>query len=245
MSASIGKVYVGKYFGAKTKPILPPHVRGILIHTSASNLGGDLSPYLLADDQGRFLENLWQFSKVYPSVTAQRQIKSRFHPKDIIWEHPAQTHVTTSGSLTPEYWDWRSKGMSASYAVRYPNGYKGRSKVLYSLPLNTDPNNLKTLTYIEARKDIYCRLYIELTKDHPTMKKLKQLLAKGTSICIIEVDGPDPEVYKGTVIEKHFAEQALEINKEVIQYLINDPSHPFGHGFTLAAILLDGQDWLS
>ena len=67
-----------------------------------------LSPFVLKPKHEALnLENLWQFSKVYPE------------------------HADVLGSPTQEYFDWRSRGWADPQAHRYPMG-KGR-KPLYSL----------------------------------------------------------------------------------------------------------------
>lgn len=66
-------------------------------------------------------ENYWQASKVYPSVAASRQIRSRFDPT-VIWEYPAAVFYQEGkenkegeeeepGAILPVYLDWREKLM--------------------------------------------------------------------------------------------------------------------------------------
>ena len=81
-----GLVMVTKYhpkYPIDLKPYEKEGFVSVLIHTSGKTFGGDLSPYILKDEEGHILENIWQFSKVYPKVTAQKQPISRFQPKTI------------------------------------------------------------------------------------------------------------------------------------------------------------------
>jgi len=227
-------VYVGKYRNG-VKPALPEGVRGILIHTSDKTLGGALSPYILRDEHRCLLENVWQFSKVYERVDAIRTKLSRFHPDTIVWVWGAEIHVDSKGDLTPEYWEWREAGMRNPYAVRYPNGFKGRSRCLYSLH-QVSPDFYEQLDYIQARKTIYCGLYERLAPSHPEFHKLQHLSRK-TDLCIIEVDGPDVSWYTDTEIAYAIEGEVLRLDQTVIDYLVNDPSHPFGHGYVIGALL--------
>lgn len=92
---------------------------------------GELGPYVLEDDDGCIMENIWQFSKVYKNVPASKQYYSQWDDT-VIWDHPAETHIDSDGNLTDEYWEWRRKGYNNKYPVRYPVGMKHRSECLYS-----------------------------------------------------------------------------------------------------------------
>ena len=155
-------IRVAKYYVGKPLPETPDF-KNILIHTkSVKTLGVELSPYVLTNEEGQLVENVWQFSKVYEKVEEQKIPLSRFQPNTIVWEHPAETHVV-DGEIQPAYWAWRKKGMQNSYAVRYPNGFNGRRKCLYSLwPVNDDDVLFEQLDYIQARKKIYCGEYARL-----------------------------------------------------------------------------------
>ena len=55
-------IRVGKYdYKTKKQPTTPGYLN-VLIHTT-----GDLSPYTMKDSDGVFMENYWQFSKVWAS----------------------------------------------------------------------------------------------------------------------------------------------------------------------------------
>lgn len=91
--------------------------------------------------------------------------------------------------LTPEYLNSRKKGMNAADHIRYPVGFNHRHKCLFSLKTLDGPH----LNYIEARKEIYLPLYIDLVKKHPHFEFLLNKVKRGENILIIEVDGPHQE----------------------------------------------------
>lgn len=114
-------VRVGRRTYIKGKPV-DPKVPGYTPIISLTPYGC-IGPYCLRDDQGYFLENRWQGSKVYASVPTCRQTYSRFDRR-VIWEHPAEKHAILQPdgtyALTSAYYDWRRKLMANPDPVRYP-----------------------------------------------------------------------------------------------------------------------------
>ena len=202
----------------------------------------ELSPYSLADSDGHIMENLYQFSKIYRAVPS---VKERLHfaSPTVIWEWPTEGHIDTAGNVAPEYWNWRQKGMDNPYPVRYPAGYRGRTQCVGVLRHEGGP----LLDYIEARKKIYVPIYTTLVKDRTMFKQLQHRLQNGENLLIIDVDGPkavSSEYYHQKYGEKYgvglnwIERDSIEITPDNLQILLNDPKHPFGHGFCLAAALL-------
>lgn len=224
----------GKY----SDPIYPDF-KPIIIMTAGYGKYAALSPFNLTDDNDCFLENVWQFSKVYESVPRSVQRYSRYNPM-IIWDHPAEVHLDEDGNLTNEYLNWRKKGIYNPYPVRYPVGYQHRHKCICSLKTPYS----KQLNYIEARKEIYLPLYLEAVVKEPLFKELKHMLAEGINILIIEVDGPHQEsldyyIKKYGVDDDFINLNSMAATKENLDIMLNDPKHPFGHGYCLAMALLD------
>ena len=85
---------------------------GVYVDTTSRGDNTDLSPFFLGPVHAYDgtpvcnVENLWQYSKVYPQ------------------------HVDSAQNPTPEYFAWRNAGFAKQRAVRYPMG-KG-AKPLYS-----------------------------------------------------------------------------------------------------------------
>lgn len=250
-----GQVRVAKYYPGKPPPKMENY-KTILIHIDSKPLGGQLSPYVLANAQGCLLENVFQFSKAYSFVKRQEIPLSRWHPDQIIWSHPAEQHIAADGTILDAYWAWRAKGMRNPKAVRYPNGYHGRSQVEFSLwpkpgapcpcpDQRYDIEHYDRLDYIEARKRIYCQLYADLAPATDHYQKLMTLLASGENLLICEVDGPDPTLEFAPYDQISIDKPGLLINEDNIRLLINDPRKPFGHGYAIAALLCNGQEWMN
>lgn len=240
-SAKRGKVCVAKYYPGKPLPQKPGY-RVIHIHIDAVPLGGDLSPYVLRDEKGRLLENVWQFSKIYRRVKRQRIPKSRYHPNEIIWEHDEEQHIAEDGSATRAYWAWRNKGQRNRYAVRYPVGFHERASCVASLWMVD--GQLRWLDYIAARKHIYCGEYARLAPHTPHFKILSNLLDAGENLLIVEVDGPDPNLTYGPYANISPESPCMQMDEATCRFLVDDERKPFGHGFVIAALLLGGADWM-
>jgi len=148
-----------------------------------------LSPYYLKDEEGRIMENLWQFSKIYEVVPESKQTYSRFDPT-IIWKYPKEVHIDKNGSILPAYWNWREKGMNNEYAVRYPVGFKNKSLCKYCIP---DYDHTQKLDYVNSRIEIYVPIYCELVKKDKQFLDLKKKLNNDVNLLIIEPDGPHQE----------------------------------------------------
>jgi hypothetical protein len=221
-------IRVGKYnYQTKKQPITKGFTN-ILIHTT-----GELSPYEMMDKDNVIMETHWQFSKAWTTVEAIKQPLSQWHPEIIRWEHGHEIHFK-DGVITPEYWAWRHKGFHHNRWVRYPNGYKLHGKAIGSV-IGT-PDNYEIVGYIEARKRIYFTKYREIAIETDQYKDLKERLANGENIQINEVDGPKyTDEYPYNLVK----DSSLEMNEEILRNLINNESQAFGHGYTLAACLLD------
>lgn len=229
-----------KYIGSKYVDPTFTGFTSILCLTKSSPYG-DLGPYVITDENGVIFENKWQFSKVYEKVPASKQTYSRYD-NTIIWDHPEETHIS-EGKITEEYWNWRKKGFECPYPVRYPVGLKGRHTCKYAL-LELENNLYLELDYIEARKHIYLKDYVNLVKNVEKYRKLKKKLEKGENLLIIEVDGPHEESMpyykeKYNVPDDFIENETILCTRPNLDILLNDPKHPFGHGYCLAWALLD------
>ena len=234
-------IRIGRRKYVNGKPIDPefPGFTPIIVMMKSHSPYGELGPYLLKNEHNQILENIWQFSKVYKIVPYSRQVYSRYNNK-VIWEHPSEIHLNDDNTLTFEYYNWRDKGINNEYPVRYPVGYNYRHQCLFSLS-----SNLSTrLNYIQARKDIYLKEYLKLVVKQPTYQLLLNKLQQGENILIIEVDGPHQEsmdYYKKTynVGNDFIINDTILATKDNINIMLNDPKHPFGHGYCLAIALLN------
>ncbi len=92
----------------------PNPYNGVIVDTTSGGANNDLSPFFLGPIQtyepgviAANVENLWQYSKVYPGFTLP------------------------TGEPSDTYYQWRNNGWATQRAIRYPMG-KG-AKPLYSL----------------------------------------------------------------------------------------------------------------
>lgn len=246
---------VGRCLYSKDGKISYPEVSGftnIPVITRSRGRYSALSPYYLTDDQGRIMENLWQFSKLYATVPYSKQVKSRWD-SSVIWEYPQEQHVNyieTQMGILPypnvNYLRWREMGMSCPQAVRYPVGYKNKSQVLCSYRNREDGSiDFNTpLDYIAARKAIYVPLYTQMVKKIPLFYELKSRLISGENLLIIDVDGSHEEsmdYYQNTYgVDRDFIQHhSVLVSEESMNILLNDPRHPFGRGYCLAMALME------
>lgn len=234
--------------GKRTDPSYPDFTP--IICLTKSTAYGSLGPYVLKDNKRRIMENIYQFSKVYEKVPKSVQRYSRYDQR-IIWDWPAETHCVKKDTyinkleLTPEYLRWRKAGMNAADPIRYPVGFKDRHKCLFSL--KEDPNgniDPTPLNYIEGRKQIYLPVYTTLVKKQKQFLELRMRLENGENLLIIEVDGPHQEslnyYMKKYNVEEDFIENSTMLsNDDNLNIMLNDEKHAFGHGYCLAAALLD------
>lgn len=246
-----GKVYVGRriYEGKTHKDPKLPGCKSIVVMT-ASTAYGSLNPYEVQVTTGNITTNvelLHQFSKLYETVPATTQRFSRYDPT-IIWQWPAERHAIRNAdgtmTITPEYYRWREAGMKAPKAIRYPVGFNHRHECICAFANDANGNvDLRPLDYIEARKRIYVPAYSQGVVLKPQFQELQQLVNSGQNILIIEVDGPHQEsmpYYK----EKYGVQDSFIVNDCILaepvglNLLLNDPKHPYGHGYVLASLLM-------
>lgn len=180
-----------------------------------------------------------QKNKTYEAVPPVCERYSRYD-RTIIWEHPAEVHIR-NGSLTPEYYKWREKLKGNKYAVRYPLGF-GMNK--YCKYAYRDGYEGEKLNYIETRKLIYVPLYCSLVMKEKQFQELKERLSKDENLLIIEVDGPHQESLqyykeKYNICDSFIEKDTILVSENNIKIMLNDPLHPFGHGYCLAMALLD------
>lgn len=245
-------------------PTTDGYLNIVVTSHNKKGLGSTLSPYVLCDEDGRNMENLWQFGKIYEII-----------PKVVDktgWKWEAQRHCTlekarikTRIKPTKEFWEWRQAGMEFPKAVRYPVGFQHRHKCIGHLwPTDGQNKNIcnskanhQLYLYKEARVKIYSTLYIKMVRATKEFRTLRKLLKKGYNLQILDVDGPDVNLAideDGNVIAPYdqiptgeygkSGVGSIDINKENIKLLLNDTKQPFGHGYVLAVALLKKSKWI-
>ena len=212
-------IRVGKFnYKNKVEPVTENY-ENVLIHTTQS-----LSPYVMKDANNVIMENYWQFSKKWDTYYEIRQRISQYD-NNIRWEYNGFEFNDV------DYWNWRRAGFAHNKWVRYPNGISHHSECVGSI---TEDGRL--LNYIQARKEIYFQKYREIAIGLPAFRRLQNKLANGIDIQINEVDGPTYyDEYPYNLVENN----SIPITHEILTALINNPRQAFGHGYALAACLLN------
>jgi len=234
----VGRLRVGKTNASLNYPTYPGFTQIVALAKTTPEYG-ELSPFNLRNEQGQILENVWQFSKVYPKVPST---VARFSSRSsrIVWTWPEETHLDPNGNPTPEYWKWREAGMNNPYPVRAPVGWAHLKTCAYALEKDCPPSEENPkLGYIEARKRIYLPIYLKAVIHEPKFHELLQRWRNGENLLIIDVDGPHQEsmgYYKARYnVPDNFIEWgSVEATETNLCILLNDERHPFGHGYCLA-----------
>lgn len=220
---------------------LYPDFKPIICLTKSTEYGS-LGPYVLMDDRGRIMENLYQASKIYESIPETKQKLSRYNLQ-IIWNNSEEEHYDQdTKQILPKYWLWRKKLEENRYPVRYPVGIKHRHKCLFAIKELPGGSYKYPLNYIQSRKEIYMPLYVDLVERQLQFRQLIDLLNKGENLLIIEVDGPHQEslnYYKDhyNVDDNFIINNTMLATVDNLKIMLEDPLHPFGHGYCLAIAL--------
>ena len=240
-------IRVGRTEFQKYGPRKDPSFDGftnVVVLLKNTNEWGSLSPFELRDEKGIIMENRWQSAKMYPSVPKRLVLNNE--TREVAFEHPAEVHTDQYGNPNAKYYAWRKKVMECDYYLRYPAGFDNRHNCLCALPEkpdgSVDENN--RLDYIQSRKKIYVYEYCRLAKKEAKFNELENRLKAGENLLIIEVDGPHQEslgYYKKRygVGDDFIQGDTMLVTDDNIRIMLNDPKHPFGHGYCLAMALLD------
>lgn len=205
----------------------------------------ELAIWKLKDNDNNYLENVWQFSKVYkeiPKVRLFTEISEENKTKSIMWEYK-ECILAPATKPTKEYYKWREMGASNKYSIKNPVEQL-YNKHKYVIIKCEDGTFSKPINNKIARKKLYIPLYSEFVKRSELFKSLKTRLEKGENLLIIEKDGPHQTMldsYKRqNKIKDNFIENdTIELTQEYLRILINDMKNEFGYGYCLALSLLE------
>lgn len=188
------KVYVT---GPRDRVNLPAEVQLVNV-TSLSVEDKLLSPFFLGP------------VSLYGGKTAQRVENG--------WQFAKvySTHVGPDGNPNSDYWAWAEAGWASGSAARYPMGKGAKPEYLYW--------DGEKLGYIEARLQVYWRLYRDAVKNTDAFRKLQRLAAE-RAVALWDFDGYDHDG------------QGMPL----ASVLMNE-RRPLGHAFVLKAMLLYGPD---
>jgi len=155
----------------------------------------DLSPFVLGPIQ-----------TYLPSTVAQRF--------ENLWQYSKvyAKHVDKDGLPSAEWFVWRARGWADKKAHRYPMGRGAKPEYSWW--------DLKALGYIDARKQIYAKVYAE----HVVKTKSYEFLSKLYSI-------------RGEVAPRDYdAYDHIKMGMSLTD-VINTPDRIMGHSFVLAMLL--------
>ena len=178
----------------------------------------DLSPFFLGPIvtpdgiESLNLENLWQYSKVYPLIFNEEL--------DVV------RGVDKNNDPTPDFFEWRKRFLKSVKADRHPSLPKSITgkDCLYSVYYNKEEKKWEKLDYISARKKIYIPEYAKLVASTVTYKNLKERVDKGDKIALVDYDAWN---YYGKDMD----------SKVVMKDVVNNPSIKLGHGFVIKMLL--------
>lgn len=142
------------------------------------------------------------------------KLYDRFVSKNVenAWQYSkVYEKFTENGEPTMEYFLWANLGWTSDKAVRYPMGKS--AKPLYSW---WDGHKYG---YIDARKNIYVKLYKECAEKTDAYKHLKELYLNDESIVLWDFDGRD--------------------TTKSMKDVLNDPTKTCGHGVVLKMMLMN------
>lgn len=173
--------------------------------------------------------------------------------KNIPILHPIEG-IKGKAYISQKYLKWRRELASNQFPVRYPVGMSHRKmcvgiltdEELDNFISGKSPHGVSLLGYIDGRKCVYAKVYKTLALKHPLFEILLNI-SKRENIVIVEVDGPHQEslpYYK----EKYGVDDSFIVGDTILatasnlDIMLNDPKHPYGHGYVLADLLLEYQN---
>ena len=88
------------------------------------------------------------------------------------------------------------------------------------------------MAYVESRLKIYVPVYGNLIRDMAPIHLMKEMVARGESIMIIDHDGPPRALFPS----------GMELTRENWARMSIDEKYPFGHGYVVAALVAGLED---
>jgi len=156
--------------------------------------------------------------------------------------YPQLGHVDKDTNEPNGVWRrWRDTGFQllnktkgVSKGVRTPKEVSGLKKMVREGNLKSwapiyAVHNGKKLSYIEARKEVYVPIYRELIEKLAVLKAIRHLVDSGQNVMILDLDGPPLSEWPN----------GMPVTKESLKTMLNDPKHPFGHGYVVSMALCD------
>ncbi len=215
-----------------------------------------LSPFHIRDEHKRFMENIWQFSRIFPKARLYMGSKA-VGPENQHYIGGGSSGSSGVGSenVTESYLEWRRDGATAKVSTRYSNGRANRGQVLHAYKevepvLSNDTleqirskiDFSRPLDYRTSRYEIYLPLYAKMVQQYPEYDELQRRYLSGENLLILEVDGPfqsDLAYYQQRygVKSDFITNHSMLATPENLKIMLDDTRHNFGHGYCLAMTL--------
>ena len=208
----------------------------------------DLSPFKIGpvkfEEDGemktcRTFETWWQSFKVWPRVDKQQQWCWRWSAVDHIDKDDLKNKPKEELVPNNAWTHWHNTLLKNDKPVRRPNGR--------AIPLFAWWQG-RRLDVIQARKELYIPYLQKLYREHPTYKRLLEMVSvEGKDICIIEPDGPRSEYFKDGLVVNMSLLRKLQTVTEMRHFPGTEGKGgsryvPYGHGYVLALTLLEDMN---
>jgi len=225
------------------------HLTPIFDH-GVQPFGADLTPELLRTHDGpngagggpngagggQCLENVWNFSAIYPEIPAYAHAYSK-------WQRGAEQHIDpVADAVLPAYWEWRQDGMNHPVHVPF-TGAPGFGKPFAYIQDTPESPGRELPLFLgtkDARVKIYCRLYAELAPYAPSFDRLQEALDRGDNVVLVH--DRVPTMASG-------GRPPVKVTRDLVQLVLHTTNwQTFGPATILGALLLTqgtGEDWFS
>lgn len=214
----VGRILTMQDKGRK-KPITFGYLNIIIIAGPGKELGRELDSNILKYD-GKILQNIWEFSKIYPQHLTVKNYNLLPHIKNL------------HEFIKPEYWTWQTNGWESVKPIRYPFGIMACGDHVGFIKKTGE--NIEFLTEPEARKKIFAPIYKKLVQKTDDYKKLQEMHNNGYNLQLCDLYALNIE-QKGAYGEDKVGSVAIDAN--IIEKLINS-NHDFTTACYIAAFLL-------
>jgi hypothetical protein len=113
----------------------------------------ELAPWSLKNHKSQYIENIWEFSKVYDYIPKIIKYINNDKSQNIIWEDDGGYHINNN-TLTAKFYKWRIKGINNKYPISNPIGENYGNHV-YTVYKNAYGAFVPPLQIIDAIKKLY------------------------------------------------------------------------------------------
>lgn len=194
----------------------------VSVCSGGGKIGKALSPFTLGPvtslehcdldlPEAKVFENFWQNLKVFTMEIDEK-----------------------TGKPSDKYFIRRNKGFSDVKPHRRVYSSKDLSVKYKGAKCEYTWWKENKLTWIEARKQIYCPLYADLVQKTAAFRDLKSRMENGENLLLIGYDGFDlkPDIYT--------EDELLNVAKKHLE----DTTKSVGHEFVLVCLLMNLKPWL-